>query len=254
MIVYPAIDLRRGKCVRLRQGDPAAETVFGNDPRAMARHWADQGAEWLHVVNLDGALGEGAHAAELPLNVQVALDIKQEVDLPVQFGGGIRTAADVGFLLGQGMDRVILGTVAVQDPEMLGQAVAEYGAERIVAGLDTREGQVATHGWQEQSQLTGVEVGLRMREMGVTLSVHTDISQDAMMTGVNASQSAALARDTGLKVIASGGVAGLDDIRRLLPLQRDGIVGVITGQALYTGALDLRAAIRLSKGDADATA
>ncbi len=245
MIIYPAIDLRRGKCVRLRQGDPQAETVFGHDPAEMARHWEAHGAQWLHVVNLDGALGDEMQAEGGPVNVQTVKAIRAAVDVPIQFGGGLRTLADIEFLLAAGVSRVILGTVAVRDPDLLRQAVAQFGASRIVVGLDTRDGMVAIHGWQEQSQLTALAVGRRMRDMGVELAIHTDIGQDAMMTGVSLAESADLARQTRLQVIASGGVSGLADIKRLLAYRDQGIGGVITGQALYTGALDLRAALAL---------
>lgn len=247
MIVFPAIDLRRGRCVRLRQGDPDAETVFGDDPAAMARRWAAVGATWLHVVNLDGALGDAAQAA---VNLRALQAIRAAVEIPLQFGGGIRSLDDVRAALELGADRVILGTVAVRQPALLGQAVAQFGAHRIVAGLDTRAGRVATHGWQEQSDLTAAEIGNRLRDLGVEWVVHTDIGRDAMLTGVNAAESAQLAADTGLKVIASGGVAGMQDIRALLALEDPGVVGVITGQALYTGALDLGEALALTQARA----
>ncbi len=246
MIVYPALDLRRGKCVRLRQGDPEAETVFGHDPAAMARHWVALGAQWLHVVNLDGALGDEAPAEGIPVNVRAVQAIQAAVDVPIQFGGGIRTLADIEFLLEAGVGRIVLGTVAVRNPELLQQAVTRFGSSRVVVGLDTRDGMVAIHGWQEQSLLTALDVGRRMRDLGVELAIHTDIGRDAMMTGVSWTESAALARQTGLQVIASGGVSGIADIARLLSYRGTGIVGVITGQALYTGALDLQEALELA--------
>lgn len=249
MIIYPAIDLRRGQCVRLRQGDPDAETVFGHDPAEMARHWAELGAQWLHIVNLDGALGDDSRPEDLPVNVRAIQAIRQAVELPIQFGGGIRTLDDIDYMLNLGVNRVILGTVAVSDPALLQQAINQFGPVRVVVGLDTREGKVATHGWQEQSQLAASEVGLRMRKLGVELAIHTDIGQDAMMTGVNLEESADLAAKSGLEVIASGGVAGLGDIKRLLMFRDKGIVGAITGQALYTGALELPAALELVAGD-----
>ena len=245
MIIYPAIDLRRGKCVRLRQGDPNAETIFGHDPVEMALHWASLGAQWLHIVNLDGALGDEIRDADVPVNVKAVKAIREAVELPVQFGGGIRTLEDIRFLLEAGVNRVILGTVAVKEPALLKQAVSEFGASRVVVGLDTRGGMVATHGWQEQSQLTALDVGVRIRDLGVKLAIHTDIGRDAMMTGVSWKESAALASHTEMQVIASGGVSGLGDIEQLLEFRNRGIVGVITGQALYTGALDLPAALEL---------
>ena len=231
--------------MRLRQGDPTAETVFGHDPAEIARHWADLGAQWLHVVNLDGALGDESQSDDLPVNLRAVQAIRKEVDLPLQFGGGIRTLDDIDFLLKIGVNRVILGTVAVRDPDLLKQALIQYGPLSVVVGLDTREGKVATHGWKEQSQLSASEIGLRMRELGMELAIHTDIGQDAMMTGVNLEESAKLAAQSGLKVIASGGVSGIKDIDRLLDYRDKGIVGVITGQALYTGALELPEALEM---------
>ena len=247
MIVFPAIDLRNGACVRLRQGDPNAETVFSQEPSAMARHWVEEGAEWLHVVNLDGALGQVVgEAAEMPVNVRAFSDIRQVVDVPVQFGGGIRSLDDVRYILDLGATRVILGTVAVREPDVVKEAVLEFGADRVVAGLDARGGMVATHGWQEQTDLSAVEVARRMRDLGVELIVYTDIARDAMLTGVNLRETADLARESGLSVIASGGIGSLADVQALADLKEPGIIGFISGQALYTGALKLPEAIAVS--------
>ena len=244
MIVFPAIDLRNGACVRLRQGDPDAETVFSQEPAAMARHWVDQGAEWLHVVNLDGALGQVVgEATEVPVNVRAFADIRRAVDVPVQFGGGIRSVDDVGYILDLGATRVILGTVAVREPNVVQDAILKFGADRVVAGLDARGGMVATHGWQEQTDLSALEVARRMKDMGVELMVYTDIARDAMLTGVNLRETADLARGSGLNVIASGGIGSLADVQALLELEEPGIIGFISGQALYTGALKLPEAI-----------
>ncbi len=246
MILLPAIDLRRGRCVRLRMGNPEEETVFGDDPAAMAQHWVHLGAEWLHIVNLDGALGEVlGTTTEPPINVRALRNIRQTVRVPLQFGGGIRTLDDIRSLLDLGVERVILGTVAVQNPALVATAIRQFGTEHIVIGLDARDGRIATHGWREQSELTAITVGQRMYDMGVTLVVYTDISRDAMLTGVNLVETARLAQETGLQVIASGGVASLRDIQALLDLAETNIVGVISGQALYTGKLDLQAALAL---------
>ncbi len=246
MILFPAIDLRRGQCVRLRMGDPDAETVFGDDPAAMAQHWVQLGAAWLHIVNLDGALGEGIRTdAKVPVNVQALQAIRQAVPVSLQFGGGIRTLDDVRFILDLGVERTILGTVAVQKPSLVAEAIRQFGTERIVVGLDARNGNVATHGWQEQSGLSAITVGQRMRDMGVSLVVYTDIGRDAMLTGVNLEETVQLAQETGLQVIASGGVASLGDIQALLDLGVPRIAGVISGQALYTGRLDLQTALAL---------
>ncbi len=246
MNLLPAIDLRRGKCVRLRMGNPDAETVFGDDPAAMAQHWEELGAEWLHVVNLDGALGESIKVtSDVPVNVKALKGIRQASTVPLQFGGGIRTLDDVGYILDLGVNRVILGTVAVKDPGLVSNAIHRFGSDRIVVGLDARGGKVATHGWQEQSELTAITVGQRMKDLGVSLVVYTDIGRDAMLTGVNLAETAGLVQETGLQVIASGGVSSLDDIQALLDLDQPNIVGVISGQALYTGRLELQAALAL---------
>ncbi len=254
IIIYPAIDLRGGQVVRLRQGDPAAQTTYGDDPAAAARRWAEQGAEWLHVVNLDGAFAGEATARPsksdktsktfaLPLNLQRLAEIRAAMTLPIQFGGGMRTLADVALGLELGATRIVLGTVAVREPEIVGEAVRRFGSDRIVVGIDARDGLVATHGWQETSALDTLTVALRMHDLGVQRIVYTDIARDGTLSGVNVSATAALARGSGLKVIASGGVASLADIRALAGFKADGIEGVIVGQALYTGAIDLREAI-----------
>lgn len=240
MIVLPAIDLRRGKCVRLRQGRPEAETVFSDDPAAMAEHWASQGAEWLHVVNLDGAFGEASS------NLQVVEEMVAVVGIPIQFGGGLRTMADIEGALGMGVARVVLGTVAVEEPSLVTEAVRRFGAERIVVGIDARKGRVAIHGWQELSSLAPIELAFRVRELGVERVVYTDIARDGVLSGINVEATRELAECTGLKVIASGGVSSLDDVRRLKEVEASGVEGVIIGQALYSGALDLQEAIEIA--------
>jgi phosphoribosylformimino-5-aminoimidazole carboxamide ribotide isomerase len=245
MIVFPAIDLRQGRCVRLRQGRPEAETVFSDDPVAMAEHWAAQGAEWLHVINLDGAFGQASS------NLQVVEEIMAAVAIPVQFGGGLRTMADIEGALGLGVVRVILGTVAVEEPSLVAEAVQHFGAERIVVGIDARREKVATHGWQEVSSLVATELALRVRELGVERIVYTDIARDGMLCGANVEAVRELAQRTGLKVIASGGVSSLDDLHRLKEAEASGVEGVIIGQALYSGALELREAIEIASESAD---
>ena len=275
MIIFPAIDLRHGRCVRLRQGDPDAETVFGEDPVAMAQHWVAQGAEWLHVVNLDGALGatdaqrrllhrptnilvqtpgqdrpltpHEQLMASLPVNLRVLYAIAQAVDVPIQFGGGLRTMEDIRLALELGAERVVIGTAAIDNASLVEQALLEWGPQRIVIGIDAKDGKVATHGWQQVSNVDAVDLGHRMQAMGVQYVVYTDISRDGMLTGVNAEMTARLGDITGLHVIASGGVAGIQDIERLKRFEQYNIEGVITGQAIYTGALDLRQGIALGK-------
>jgi phosphoribosylformimino-5-aminoimidazole carboxamide ribotide isomerase len=244
MIVFPAIDLRRGRCVRLRQGRPEEETVFSDDPVAMAEHWASQGAEWLHVVNLDGAFGLASS------NLRVVEEIAAAVGVPIQFGGGLRTMANIEGALGLGVERVILGTVAVEEPSLVTEAIRRFGAERIVVGIDARRGRVATHGWQEVSSLAAIELAFRVRELGVERVVYTDIARDGMLCGVNVEAVRELAERTELRVIASGGVSSLDDLRRLKEAEASGVEGVIIGQALYSGALELREAIEIARGRA----
>lgn len=254
MILFPAIDLRQGRCVRLRQGDPDAETIFSDDPVAMAQHWAAQGAAWLHVVNLDGAFGDTAlpddvspHLLDrLPINLQRLHAISQTAGVPIQFGGGLRRLDDIALVLALGASRVVLGTAAVAQPDLVRDAIDRFGPERIVAGIDARDGRVATHGWQETSTLDAIDLGRTMALAGVLRAVYTDIQRDGMLTGVNIPASVQLAERSGLKVIASGGVRDLDDISGLREHEAAGIEGVIIGQALYTGALDLRQALSLA--------
>jgi phosphoribosylformimino-5-aminoimidazole carboxamide ribotide isomerase len=260
MILYPAIDLRHGRCVRLRQGDPNAETVFGEDPAAMAVHWVTQGAEWLHVVNLDGAFdasslaappGNGGLSAEfleaLPVNWRSLFQICQAVPVPIQFGGGMRRIEDIDLALALGATRVVLGTVALRDPQVVRDALSRFGAGRIIIGIDAREGRVAVQGWTETSDVSAIALATSMAEAGVRQVVYTDISRDGMLTGVDVEATAALASAAGLDVIASGGVRGLEDIRLLLEADEPHIRGVITGQALYTGKLDLVQALQMLK-------
>jgi phosphoribosylformimino-5-aminoimidazole carboxamide ribotide isomerase len=266
MIIYPAIDLRNGRCVRLRQGDPNAETVFGDDPAAMAMHWARQGAEWIHVVNLDGALAatqdqiEQLHGqaspqheagsalgatAGLPINLTRLQEIRRAVTLPIQFGGGLRTLEDIRLALELGADRVVLGTVAVENPRLVADAIARWESARIAVGIDARGGKVATHGWQTTSETDAVALGHQMYALGVRRVVYTDIARDGMLSGVNVESTCWLGDNTGLQVIASGGVSGIRDIEALKAREFYNIEGVIVGQALYTGRLDLREAIEV---------
>lgn len=241
MIVYPAIDLRGGQVVRLVQGDPSRQTVYSDDPVATAQQWKDAGASWLHVVNLDGTLG----TATLNLDMLTKLSA---IGLPVQFGGGLRSLDDVHRAIDAGAARVILGTLVVKQPKLAGEAVARFGAEAIAVALDARGNQVATHGWQQVSKWTPVTLGQEFAQMGVRHALYTDISRDGELTGVNVEATANLAEQTGLSMIASGGVASLDDLRAL-KATRSGIAGVIIGKALYTGAIDLRDALEIAAAD-----
>jgi len=241
VIVFPAIDLRGGRCVRLRQGRAEEERVFFDDPVVAARQWIEEGATWLHVVNLDGAFQQDSP------NLRVLGRIIGAVEVPVQFGGGLRTLADVEQVLAMGVSRAILGTVAVKAPALMAEAVARFGAECITVSVDARNGQVLTHGWRQASAINALELGLRARWLGLERLIYTDVSRDGMLTGANVQATGDLARRTGLKVIAAGGVASLDDIRRLRG--EPGIEGVVIGQALYSGALSLSEAIEMGRGN-----
>lgn len=242
MIIYPAVDLRQGRCVRLQQGDAAQETVFADDPVEAACRWVEEGATWLHVVNLDGAFGEPSAA-----NWRALERILAAVGVPIQFGGGVRTMEDVSRLLEAGVRRVILGTAAVQNPELVREAVARYGAEQIAVGLDARQGRVAVRGWAEVAPLGVEEVAQQMAALGVERIIYTDIQRDGMLQGVNIEAVRRLARVSNVKVVASGGVASLEDIRVLKEHEEEGIEGVIIGMALYRGAVRLREAIEIAK-------
>jgi len=253
MIVFPAIDLHHGRCVRLTQGDPGAETVYGEDPLAVAHRWVADGARWLHLVNLDGAFAgrldsdPGAH--ELSTNL-AALQRIAQIGLPVQFGGGIRSLDDIELALGLGAQRIVLGTAAIADPDLVAAAVERYGSERIAVGIDARQGLVSTHGWQQMSVVPVMDLARKMRQRGVDWAVYTDIARDGMLSGVDASATASLARQTKLRIIASGGVASLQDICALKQVEESGVSGVIIGRALYTGAVDLPSALAIARGDA----
>ena len=243
MIIYPAIDLRQGKAVRLRQGDPDQATVYDANPVKAAERWAEAGAEWLHVVNLDGALGETSP------NLRALNRILDAVDIPVQFGGGLRDLEAVEDAFDRGVARVVLGTAAVRTPDLLRVVLDKYGAESVVVGLDARDGRVATHGWREVSDLAVADLGQRLAKLGAQLALYTDVARDGMLQGVDVDGSIALAEATGLRVIASGGVASLDDIARLHAVADRGIDGVIIGLALYTGRIDLAEAMAVARGE-----
>jgi phosphoribosylformimino-5-aminoimidazole carboxamide ribotide isomerase len=230
MIVIPAIDLRGGKCVRLLRGDFARETVYGDDPVAMARHWADAGAAILHVVDLDGA------AAGSPQQTALIASICAAIPIPVEVGGGLRTLADVDATLAAGVARVVLGTAAIENPELVTAALAAHGPERIVLGLDARDGYVATGGWLETSSVRAVDLARTMAGRGARHVVATDIRRDGMRTGPNVEFLAEVAT-SGLAVIASGGVKDRGHLALLATTP--GVEAVITGTALYTGDLTL---------------
>lgn len=240
MIIFPAIDLRDGKCVRLIQGDFDKETVYSDDPQATALKWQACGAKFLHVVDLDGA------KAGSPQNLDAIKKILDAVEIPIEVGGGIRTLDDMQRLLALGVRRVILGSVAVENPALVAEAVKRFG-DGVVVGIDARDGFVAVHGWEKSSTARVDDLAKKIVAAGVKTIIYTDISKDGMLSGVNAEIFAALAKSSGAQVVASGGVRSIDDIANLKARESDGVVGVIVGKAIYTGALDLSAAIKLAE-------
>ena len=241
MIIYPAIDIRGGRCVRLTEGRFDKETVFADNPADMARKWAAAGAEYLHVVDLDGAL------AGKSVNLAVVSNIVKAVNIPVQLGGGIRTLANIEQVLQAGVSRVILGSIAVRSPELVREACRQFGSQ-IVVGIDARDGQAAVDGWEVSGGVGAEELAKKMAEAGVARIIYTDISRDGTLQGVNVAATASLAKAAGIPVIASGGVKSLEDITALKAANVEGgIEGVIVGKAIYTGAVDVAAAIRLAK-------
>jgi phosphoribosylformimino-5-aminoimidazole carboxamide ribotide isomerase len=239
MIVFPAIDLRKGRCVRLIRGDVRDETVYSKEPVSIAKLWQLKGAKYLHVVDLDGALtGE-------PKNLKYVYQIVKEVKIPVQFGGGVRDLDLIKELLAKGVKRVILGTNALTQ-DFLAKAIKQFGASRIVAGIDSRDGKVAVKGWKETTDISAIDFARNMQEMGIKNIVFTDIKRDGMLSGPNFKSIKAMACALKIPVIASGGVATLKDIRHLKNLEKYGVSGVVIGKALYTGAFDLKEAIALA--------
>jgi phosphoribosylformimino-5-aminoimidazole carboxamide ribotide isomerase len=239
VLIFPAIDLRGGQCVRLRQGDYEQETVFGSDPAAMARRWVEQGARYLHLVDLDGA------RAGHPVNGPSVQNIVAAVDVPCQLGGGLRTEDDVARALGWGVARVVIGTRALTDPAGA-EALCRRFPERVVLGIDARNGQAATDGWLADSATSALDLARRCAAWPLAALVYTDISRDGMLAGPNVDALAELARTVALPVIASGGVTTLEDVRRLARL---GLAGCIIGRALYEGRLDLAEAVQVTSDE-----
>jgi phosphoribosylformimino-5-aminoimidazole carboxamide ribotide isomerase len=238
LIVYPALDLKRGKVVRLRQGDAAKETVYSDDPVAVATRWRDSGAEWLHVVNLDGAF------SVVNDNEQVVTKLAS-VGLPIQFGGGLRSFDDVRRAFDLGVSRVVLGTLAIEQPDIVSAVVDFWGADAVAVALDALHGKVVTRGWQQTTEITPVELGRRMAERGARHALYTDVNRDGELSGANVDATVELARATGLEVIASGGITSLGDIVALH--EAGSVAGAILGTALYEGLIDLAEAIRLAR-------
>lgn len=229
--LIPAVDLKGGKCVRLQEGVASKSTEYSSDPVAMALHWEEQGAARLHLVDLDGAFsGNAAH-------LEIAKAIFKSLKIPVQFGGGLRTLDQVETILGLGAKRAIIGTAAVDNPEMVEEAVRRHSSA-IVVGIDARQGKVALRGWVDQTVLTGVELATRMKSLGVERIIYTDVARDGMLRGVNVDETEILCRETGMPVIASGGVSSVVDIRAIWEKRAIGIEGVILGRALYDKKID----------------
>jgi phosphoribosylformimino-5-aminoimidazole carboxamide ribotide isomerase len=244
MILYPAIDLKAGACVRLVRGEMASATVFNDDPAAQARQFAEMGFAWLHVVDLDGAF------AGRSVNGDAVRAIRRAVDLKIQLGGGIRDRAAIDYWLAEvGIERIVLGTVALRDPALVRRAAVDYPG-RVVVGIDSRDGRVAVEGWAETSAIGAVELARRFTDAGVAAIVYTDIARDGALTGADAAGTAGFAREVGLPVIASGGIAALGDIAALAARAEDGIAGAICGRALYDGRIEPKAALRLAAGEA----
>jgi phosphoribosylformimino-5-aminoimidazole carboxamide ribotide isomerase len=239
-IVYPAIDLRGGKVVRLKEGDPARMTSYSDDPAETARRWLTLGAKWIHMVNLDGAFGEGDDVNQIAL-VSI-LKTAKEFGTDVQFGGGMRSLDSVSLALSLGVSRVVLGTVAVEEPGVVKRALEKFGAEKIAVGIDARDGIVRVRGWKDDGGISAHDLTLQMRTLGLRTVIFTDIRRDGLGSGLNIPSTRELANVSGLDVIASGGVHTLDDVTAA---KKAGLSGVIVGRALYEGTIDLEKALQV---------
>ena len=238
MIFFPAIDIKDGQCVRLYQGDMDRVTVFGDDPAGQARGFADAGAEWLHVVDLNGAV------TGRPLNADAVSGILQAIDIPVQLGGGIRDRETIDFWLDGGVERVILGTAAVREPELVKNACAEHPG-RVAVGIDAKDGMVAVEGWTELSGITALDLAKRFEDSGAAAIIYTDITRDGAMKGPNVEATVELAKAVSIPVILSGGVSSMADLEAAKAAGDGLLEGVISGRALYDGRIDLAAAVGL---------
>ena len=234
--VYPAIDLRGGKVVRLKEGDPARMTSYSDDPAETAQRWLDAGAMWLHVVNLDGAFGERDNAN------RAALESILKLGSRVQFGGGMRSLDAIDAALSLGVSRAVLGTIAIEQPDVVADALKRFGAERIAVGIDARDGLVRTRGWKDNSGVKAADLALQMRTVGLRTVIFTDVGRDGLGSGLNIPSTRELSERSGLDVIASGGVHTIDDV---ISAKDAGLVGVIIGRALYDGTVVLKEAISL---------
>ena len=240
MLIIPAIDLKEGKCVRLERGVMSTAKVYSNDPATTAERWQLEGAQFLHVVDLDGAF------AKQPRNREAIASIVESVDIPVQVGGGVRKLETLSAYFELGVQRVVLGTAAHKDPELLVEACDRFPG-KVVLGIDSSKGRVAVEGWSQTTEIEAGELAAKFTGLALAAIVYTDIARDGMETGPNIEATRRLALAVDVPVIASGGVGSLDHIQALLPLEQDGVVGVIVGRALYKGSVDLREAIALAR-------
>ena len=244
MVIIPAIDLKEGKCVRLEQGLMDKATVYSDDPATTAQHWEAQGAELLHVVDLDGAF------AGVPKNLDAIKAIRKAVTMQIEVGGGIRDIDTINALVSIGIDRIILGTAAIENPAFVQDACKKFPG-RIIVGIDAKDGLVAIKGWAEITKVNAVVLAKQMQEFGVIAIIYTDIKRDGMLSGPNLEATKALAEALRIPVIASGGVSTMKDIRALLTIRNSGVSGVITGKAIYSGSLNLKEAVEFVKRNED---
>ncbi len=241
MLILPAIDIRGGKCVRLTQGDFGKEKIYSDFPEEQAAKWQSEGAQFLHVVDLDGAR-EGA-----PTNLFAVKKILETIQIPIEVGGGIRKMEDIETYLEMGVRRVILGSVAVENPELVREAAEEFGGENIVVGIDAKNGIVAVHGWNDLGLMQAEDLAMQIGDYGISTMIYTDISRDGMLGGIDTEHLADVAQKSGVAVIASGGITSVEDIKNLKSKESAGIIGAIIGKAIYEGILNLADAIKVAK-------
>lgn len=243
MLIIPAVDIKGGRCVRLLQGREDSETIFSDDPSAMAARWEAEGAELLHVIDLDGAFRKS------PQNIEAIKRILDRVRMSIQLGGGIRSMETISMFIGMGVSRVILGTEAIKNPRLVEQACQAFPG-KIIVGIDARNGMVAIEGWTQTTEQQAIVVAKGFEDYGLAGIIFTDIHKDGMQTGPNIAETEQLAESVSIPIIASGGVSDINDIKALLPLERLGVEGVITGKALYSGTLNLKQAIEVAQANA----